>query len=396
VSPPRASLVGAALAALSTLAATTVLAGCSLGDEPSTPPQLGGDSGDSEAAKLGFPTGATKNTIRVGGNDAVADAAGAVNAVFPAETADTRPNAVVLVDKQDWQAAVAAAVLMAKPLEAPILLSDGDELPDVTADTLGRLDPGGSDLSKDAQVIRIGETPPRPENLRTALIKGADPYERAAAVDRFATVAKGKPSSDVVVASGERAEYAMPAAAWAARSGDSVLLVRRESVPAVTRKALEEHEKPNIYLLGPASVIGSAVERQLRGLGTVRRIQGANPVQNAIAFARYERDDFGWGVTVPGYNFTVASTSRPADAAAAATLATKGVFAPLLLTDEEQELPRALEGYFLDVQPGFEQDPRQAVYNRVWILGSTGTISLAAQTRLDQITELIPVQATEP
>ena len=68
------------------------------------------------------------------------------------------------------------------------------------------------------------------------------------------------------------------------------------------------------------------------------------------------------------------------------------MFAPLLLTDHADELPAPLEDYFLSVQPGFEDDPGQAVYNRVWILGDEETISVEAQARLDEITELIPVQ----
>ena len=62
-------------------------------------------------------------------------------------------------------------------------------------------------------------------------------------------------------------------------------------------------------------------------------------MENAIAFARYDQGDFGWGVNVPGYNFTVANTARPLDAAAAASLATNGVFAPLLLTDRADHCP---------------------------------------------------------
>ena len=126
------------------------------------------------------------------------------------------------------------------------------------------------------------------------------------------------------------------------------------------------------------------------------RIDGPTPVENAIDFARFERRGFGWGVTVPGYNLTLAGTSRPLDAAAAAALATKGVYAPLLLTDRAAELPRALETYFLSIQPGFEDDPGQAVYNRVWILGDDKQVSVPAQARLDQITELVPVQANAP
>jgi hypothetical protein len=72
------------------------------------------------------------------------------------------------------------------------------------------------------------------------------------------------------------------------------------------------------------------------------------------------------------------------------------VFAPLLVTDRSDELPRPLESYMLSVQPGYEDDPGQAVYNRVWILGDEDAVSVDAQARLDQVTELIPVQANAP
>ena len=378
------------------LAAVAAGAGCTLNDDAGRPPQLGAESSDEEAAtKLGFPTSATKNTVRVGGGDAATDAAGVARALYPATGGTNRPTAVVLVDQNDWVSAVTASVLAGNPIGAPLLLTDGRELPPVTEDTIERLQPRGSDLSRDAQVIRIGEEVARPEGYKLAVIKGKDPYERAAAIDRFLSAARGKPSADVVVVSGEQAEWAAPAAAWAARSGDAVLPVKRDSVPAPIVKALRAHERPSIYVLGPRKVISKRVVAQLGRLGKVRRIEGPTPVENAIAFARCCRT-FGWGVTVPGYNFTVANTSRPLDAAASAPLAAKGVYAPLLLTDQVAELPRALEAYFLSVQPGFEEDPGQAVYNRVWILGDDSAVSLAQQARLDQITELVPVQANAP
>src|SRR4051794_8968402 len=94
--------------------ASAALAGCSIGG--------GGNGGGLQSAaptasqpkaaeQLGFPALATRNTIRVGGGDAVADLAGTVTAVFPATSDATRPHAVVLVDKNDWQGAVAASVL---------------------------------------------------------------------------------------------------------------------------------------------------------------------------------------------------------------------------------------------------------------------------------------------
>jgi ell wall binding domain 2 (CWB2) len=377
------------------------LGGCSLGDEETSgPPQLGVEAEDEEAAeKLGFPSSATRNTIRVGGSDAAADAAGVAGALFPATGTSDRPTAVALIDQDDWQTAIAAAVLAGSPIGAPLLLSDGDELPAVTEDTLERLDPRGSDLSEDAQVIRIGPDVARPEGYKTALIQGEDPYERAAAIDRFFSAARGRPSNDVVLYSGERAEWAMPAASWAARSGDAALPVEADSIPRPVARALADHERPNVYLLGPERVISEQVAEQLRERRLARsvdRIEGETPVENAIAFARYEKGDFGWRVNVPGFNFAIASITRPADAAAAAPLATRGVFAPLLLTDDPAAVPEALENYLLSVQPGYEGDPRDAVYNRAWILGDDTAISVRQQAQIDTITELIPVQANAP
>jgi hypothetical protein len=398
------------------LALTLVLAGCDLGEDESSPtPQVGVQADEDQAAeKLGFPASATRNTTRVGGADAAADAAGVTNALYPATGDADRPTAVVLVDQEDWVTGVAASVLASPPLGAPILLSDGDDLPSVTEETLDRLDPKGSDLSEDAQVIRLGPDVPRPEGFRTAVVEGDTPFERAAAIDRFFSAARGEPSNDIVLYSGEQAEWAMPAAAWAARSGDSVLPVRKNEIPAPVLDAIREHENPNVFVLGSEDVISERVIRQLEGdqkeeggkkkdqkqsaglARSVERIEGATPVENAIAFARYEKGDFGWGVVVPGYNFTLANVSRPLDAAAAAPLATRGVFAPLVLTDDAARLPKPLEEYFLSVQPGYEDDPGEAVYNRAWILGDEDAVSVEEQAQLDAITELIPVQANAP
>ena len=355
---------------------------------------------DEQAAeKLGFPSSATRNTIRVGGSDTVADAAGVAGALYPATGDSDRPTAIVLVDQGDWATAISASVLVGRPIGAPILLTDGGDLPAVTKDVLDRLKPKGSDLSKDAQVIRVGPDVARPSGYKTALIEGKDEFERAAAVDRFFSAARGRPSNDVVLFSADDAEFAMPAAAWAARSGDAALPVHKDAIPPPILKTIRQHSRPNVFVLGPERVISKDLMAELKKgklARSVKRIEGPNAVENAIAFARYEKGDFGWGVVVPGYNFTVASTTRPSDAAAAAALATRGVFAPLVLSDDPETLPPKLEEYFLSVQPGYEEDPSQAVYNRAWVLGDDKAISVRQQAQLDQLTELIPVQTNAP
>lgn len=386
-----------ALGAAALLALGATLAGCGSedeGDDQPSPLILEDESTEpGEAPPPTFPLTATANTIRVAGRDAIEDAAGVASAVFPATSDSGRPDAVVLVDQGDWQAGVAASVLAAGEIGAPILLAEGDQLPAQTAGTLARLDPPGAEVAEGAQVIRIGAGVARPDGRRTTLIEGEDPFELAAAIDRFSSAAAGEPSPNVLIASAEEAEFAMPAAAWAARSGDAVLFAEADSIPGPTRRAIREHERPDIYVLGPESVISREVEDELDELGRqVRRVAGPTPVENAIALARYDSGSFGWGLTTPGHTFTLASASRPLDAAASAALATNGTFAPLLLTDDALELPKALRSYLLDVQPGFEDNPNRGVHSRVWILGDQDAVSLTLQGEIDALTELIPVQ----
>ena len=70
-----------------------VAAGCSTSDDESQPPQLGVQGDDEQAAeKLGFPSTATRNTVRVGGGDPASDAAGVAGALYPATGDSDRPN----------------------------------------------------------------------------------------------------------------------------------------------------------------------------------------------------------------------------------------------------------------------------------------------------------------
>src|SRR5438270_276362 len=83
------------------------------------------------------------------------------------------------------------------------------------------------------------------------------------------SAAKGSTSDHVVVASADAPAYSMPAAAWAAKSGDPVLFVTRTTIPAATLAALRRHQQPKIYVLGPPAAVGAAVVAKLRRLGKV-------------------------------------------------------------------------------------------------------------------------------
>jgi ell wall binding domain 2 (CWB2) len=349
---------------------------------------------DPESATLGYPALATKNTTRIPGADATADAAAAALAVFPSASSTTRPNAVALVDAGNWQAAIAASVLDARPLRVPMLLTAGGSMPAASAAALARLAPAGSDALGHAQVVRVGDATATPKGLRADTIPGKDPATLAAAIDRVATTAAGQPSDAVVVVGDAAPDEAMPAAAWAAKSGDPVLFTGRDTLPAATKAALRRHGKPAIFVLGPASAVSASVLDDLRAYGTVTRISGATPQATAVAFARYSDGDFGWGITDPGHGMVVVNPTQPAAAAAAAALAASGSYGPLLLSADDGSLPDPVSQFLLDIQPGYDTDPVRGVYNHAWLVGDVRAISEDAQSRIDALLEISPVNDT--
>ncbi len=344
------------------------------------------------SADLGFPAVATKNTTRIGGADPVADAAGVARAVFPATGATSRPRAVALLDGRDWRAGVAGAVLAAPPLRAAVLLSDGRELPAASAEALAALAPVGARRAGGAQLIRVGDVA-RPERLRTADVAGRDPFALARALDAFSAAARGGASRSVLVTSADAPAFAMPAAAWAAKSGDPVLYVARDRIPAETRAALAAHGRPRIYVLGPERAVSAKVQAALGRLGTVTRIAGPDPQRNAIAFARFLDRSTGWGVVDPGHGLVFARAAAPLDAAAAAPLSAAGTYGPLLVLGDADAVGAPVREFLLDIQPGFRSDPVRGVYNHGWIVGDDRAISVATQGQIDALLEIRRVDA---
>jgi hypothetical protein len=365
------------------------------GDGDGSQPVLGA-SGDEEQAEdapsLGFPVFATKNTTRVAGADPIANAAGAARAVYPARTDESSPRAVVIVEQDDWRAAISAAQLMARPLQAPILFSDGGELPAASEEALEELAPSGAEEADGAQVIRIGDAAAEPDNVEVETIEGSSSTSLAQAIDAFQMDVASDPTDAVLVAPADNPEFAMPAAGWAAKSGQPVLWTLKDSLPPETRAAIEAHKKPRIYVLGPEDAIGESVVKELEKLGTTKRVSGPDPVTNAIAFARYsDGPRFGWNVVDPGHGIVFANVSQPADAAAGAVFSGSGQYGPLLLLSEANTLPTEVQDYLLDIQPGYDEDPVRGVYNHGWLMGDEAAISADVQSRIDALLEIQPV-----
>jgi ell wall binding domain 2 (CWB2) len=346
-----------------------------------------------ETQDLGFPAFATKNTTRVAGPDPVADAAGVALAVFPSSGGVKGPVAVSLVTDSDWASGIAAASLAAQPIGAPILLTGTDDVPDFTAQALRALTPSGSAKTDGKQIFTIGSAT-APGGLEARRISGANPAEIAAAIDELRQKLTGAQPQHVVLASSDQPAFAMPAAAWAARSGDPVLFVSKHAAPKPTLAALRRHKRVPVYVLGSPAVISDKTLAQVRKVAPgAQRIGAKDPVENAIAFARYASGSFGWDINDPGHGFVIASATRPLDAAAAAPLSASGDWGPLLITQDPEQVPGALGAYLLDVKPGYVDDPTRAVYNHVWLIGDQDAVSVGFQSQIDDLAEVVQVRS---
>jgi hypothetical protein len=411
-----------ALRPLAALLVCAALAGCGK-SAPSSSSASGGPI--AQVSSEGAGGLSTENTTRLGGSDPATDAAAVARAVYPGLTSGTRPQAIVLVDEHDWPAALIASVLASAPLDAPLLYSEGSTLPAVSSQALAAMRPTGDGQAGGAQVIRIGAAstlPAAPAGYRTATLTASDPPALAVAVARLVSRTHGvAPRQVIVLAENAPPALVMPAAGLSAESGAPILLVSSTSVPAATRSELAGLHRPAIYLVGP-SALHSQVLATLAQLGSVKPIggysgatagaggngAGGNPIQNAIAVARFADGSFGWGIHEPGHGLVFVNPTRPLDAPAAASLSANGDFGPLLLLGASSPSARdslagavvspALAAYLSDIKPAYSPQvpPVRSVYNHGWLIGDKHAISAVTQAEIDTLLEITPsATATE-
>jgi hypothetical protein len=412
-----------ALRLAAALVAATALAGCG-----KSAPLPSGSSGApiAQVSTQGAGGLSTKNTTRLGGSDPVTDAAAVARAVYPGLTASTRPQAVVLVDEHDWPAALVASALASAPLGAPLLYSEGSSLPTVSSHALAAMHPTGAAQAAGAQVIRIGATTTAvaaaPAGDRTFTLATSEPAALAAAVAKLVSRARGvAPRQVIVLADDAPPALVMPAAGLSAESGAPILLLSATAIPAATSSELAGLHQPTIYVVGP-SALSSHVLAGLARFGPVKPIgsgsgadagAGGNPIDNAIAVARFADGAFGWGIHEPGHGLVFANLARPLDAPATASLSASGDFGPLLLLEDSgsdasptttqgsipgTSIPPALAGYLNDIKPAYSPQvpPVRSVYNHGWVIGDEQAISAVTQAELDTLLETSPrATATE-
>jgi hypothetical protein len=384
--------------------AALLLAGCGKGSHEQAATGGGPPSKVAAIARQGAVSVTTRNTTRVGGASTAIDAAAIARVAYTGLTAESRPQAVVLVNQRDWPAALAASSLAGAPLHAPILFTEGNTLPPVSLQALEAMHPTGAAALGGAQVIRIASQAPVPARYRLRSLPAAGPAPAAAAIERLLIEVAGLALTRhaLVLRSDAPKALQMPFAGLAAESGTPVLFADGPTLPPATAAVLSSLRRPTIFTTDATRLATGALGGLAR-LGSVTAIpaggqKGVTTAQlNSIEAARYTDGSFGWGVKEPGHGLVFASSGRPLDAPAAALLSATGEYGPLLLLEAPIGVGGALSTYLADIQPAYaaapEYQPVRGVYNHGWLVGDEQSISLVTQTQLDSMLEISPRKA---
>jgi hypothetical protein len=328
------------------------------------------------------------NVARIAGKSPADVASAAVLALYP--DSSHQPRGLVLTPQDDWKQAVVAAQFAASPIGGAILPTAGDYLPAGPSDLVARLRPSGFPRAKGLEALVVGRAGDdvlralEGASLHLTQLTTRTPEGLALKTVPFRGGWAHEYSDVVVVVSSQARDYALPAAAWSAYSGDTVAFVTRSGVPAETRQMLVQRrklrlEKPAIYVIAPPKVIPGGVAKQLSAYGRVKRVAGDTPAATAIALARYKdrNTGFGWGLDAGPANVSLVNVKDWGNAFGALAFAAAGPRAPLLLTDGPAALPPVVVRYLRTLR---NRSPNQG-----FVFGDAASIGPGEFAQLDEV-----------
>ena len=335
----------------------------------------------------------TKNITRLDESDPVELAVMTSQLIWPATHEENRPGTIILSAVESWQLTLASADLIHHPNNGPILLINDDSIPESTMSEIQRLQPKGN--SEGTQVKVMGNVSEKVlnalEDYTIDQINDDNPASFAAEIDRFYAEVSGElPESIIIVSSDDKAkEFSVIATYWIAHMPEPVLYVTEDEIPEATKQAIKKRKDPNFYILGPTSVVSEKVEKELKELGNVIRIDGKDPSEVSLVFTQFkdEESGFGWGITDPGHGLAFVSSETPNYPLITAPLAHLGKHAPLLVL-EKGEVTENMARYLAKVKPTFKESPMEGPYNHGFIVGILDDISYETQGIIDSKLEI--------
>ncbi|MDO5717789.1 MAG: cell wall-binding repeat-containing protein, partial [Tissierellia bacterium] len=258
----------------------------------------------------------------------------------------------VIIARHDVFADALVAGPLAYALDAPILLSRPNELPNNVLAEIERL--GAKNI------IIVGGLASIDENVDRALreidndlerLEGPTRYETAVAVAKKLKEVNGG-NNTAVIATGVTYPDALAVGPFAAVEGMPILLVKPNELPTVVGDAFEELGIEKTYIAGGEASVGEELETQMPSL--IRRFSGNDRYETAVEIAK---------ATMPNAkHIYMASGEVFADALVAGPAAAKEN-APILL-NRRNEAPQVLVEYINGLN-----------LNKITVVGGDNTIT---------------------
>ena len=206
---------------------------------------------------------------------------------------------VVLARDDDFPDALAGTPL-AYGVDAPILLTNSQQLSSETSDEISRLDP--------QTIIILGLQGAVSTNIETELkakynvvrLGGKDRFETSAAIAHYMKTQNLIKSNRVVLAYGENFPDALAISSLAAHEHTPILLTLTDSLPSSTTQAIQEINPTQSIVVGGFGVISKTVED---ALPHPTRYAGSDRYATAIAITKGMGADAGLVYLATGNNF---------------------------------------------------------------------------------------------
>ena len=280
---------------------------------------------------------------RVAGPDRYATAAEVARLLYPDGVSEA-----VLGSGLDFPDALAGAPL-AGANNSPVLLTDPDQVPQVTLDVLAELGVN--------QITLLGGEAAISADVAQSLEDRGYVVGRVAGDDRFATAAElaravyaenaganfpgGRRA--VFVANGLRYADALAASAPAS-AGPSpipIVLVAQDQLPAATEQVLRELNVELAVIVGGPTAVSDSVAQAIEDMGiNTDRVSGANRMDTATSVASFAQEFLGFDADA----FLLARGDAFPDALAAGPLGGSSKD-PVLLTQDPNTLSQETAGY---------------------------------------------------
>ncbi|NEZ46469.1 cell wall-binding repeat-containing protein [Clostridium niameyense] len=348
----------------------------------------------------------TSNTLRIEGKN-LYDACRAISETSYPSTLDyNRPNAVILVRDDKITEGILAARMCNDPIDAPILFTKKENIPESTLKEIERLKPRGISEDKNTKVILLGDIGEGVERilndkgLRYINIQGKDIYELSFNIDNYLSALNGNHKDNVIIAPIEKPEYALQQLSWSSYKGDGFFFIEKDKIPEAVKKALKARQGgAYIYILGNDLHVSSKVQGELSKYGHVEKIpQGEDIYNQVVGFNRYkdlgknfswwfskQQREFGFGITKPGNSFIFVNPKDWQVAVASTALCHKGKYSSILFINKNN-IPYAVESYLKNIRPTYNC-PQEHLNNHGFIVGDSNSISDSTQVEIDRILE---------